>query len=258
MKTLYYQDSPAGGPVFDKEPAHTIPANLEAERAVLGSLLLDSEMIFKLGDRLKSSDMYHSRHATILDAMLSLAEQREPVDYLTLTNELRKTEQIVNAGGAGYITELVMSTPSAMYVEHYIAIVLEAAARRRLIAAAGKIAEVAFDESIEIDDAINQAEQHVFGVSEGRIKREFLAVRPIITDVVKGIDLLSRTPGKLMGVPTGFGMMDHLLGGLQKDDLIILAARPGMGKTSYALSVALSAAKRYKARVGIFSLGNEQ
>jgi replicative DNA helicase len=163
-------------------------------------------------------------------------------------------------GGPAYITDLISGTPSAMYVDHYARIVERTALLRRLISAAGQIAELAYDDNQEVDDVIDKAETLIFGVSEALIHRDLMPIRAIMSQVVDHIDFLARNQDTLMGVPTGFTFLDRLLGGLQKSDLIILAARPAMGKTSLALNVAQNAAKRYGARVGVFSLemSNEQ
>jgi replicative DNA helicase len=192
--------------------------------------------------------------------MASLNEKHEPLDFVTLTDELERRGQLEEVGGPAYLTDLIASTPTAIYVDHYARIVERTAVLRRLIAAAGKIAELAYDESQDMDEVVDRAEQIIFGISESRIHRDLTPIRAIISDVVERIDFLTRNRDTLMGVPTGFAYLDRMLGGLQKSDLLILAARPGMGKSSFALSVALNAARRNSARVAIFSLemSNEQ
>lgn len=235
-------------------PAKSIPANLEAERAVLGSLMIDPDAIIKVANFLRPEDFFRERHAWLYEAMLALNERREPLDFVTIIDELERRNQLEEIGGPAYLTDLISTTPTAMYVDHYARIVERAALLRRLIAAAGKIAELAYDESQDVDDVMDRAEQIVFGVSESRIHRDLLPIRAILSNVVDRIDFLARNQDTLMGVPTGFTMLDRLLGGLQKSDLIILAGRPGMGKSSFGLSIAQNAAKRYGARVAVFSL----
>ncbi|GIV69741.1 replicative DNA helicase [Caldilinea sp.] len=237
-----------------ESPARGIPANLEAERAVLGSLLLDPDAIIKVANFLRPQDFYRERHAWLYEAMLALHERREPLDFVTVVDELERRGQLEEIGGPAYITDLIAGTPSAMYVDHYARIVERTALLRRLIAAAGQIAELAYDDSQDIEEVIDKAETLIFGVSEALIHRDLTPIRSIMTQVVDRIDFLARNPNTLMGVPTGFTFLDRLLGGLQKSDLIILAARPAMGKTSLALNIAQNAAKRYAARVAIFSL----
>jgi replicative DNA helicase len=238
----------------------TIPANLEAERAVLGSLLIDPDAMVKVASFLREEDFYRERHQWIFGALVALHERREPADFVTLVDELERKEQLEEVGGPAYITELINSTPTAIYVDYYARIVERTAILRRLIGAAGKIAELAYDESNNVDEVVDRAEQIIFGVSESRIHRELTPISSIMQNVVNQIDFLARNQNTLMGVPTGFSMMDKMLGGFQKSDLIILAGRPGMGKTSLGLSIAQNAAKRYNARVAVFSLemSNEQ
>lgn len=241
-------------------PLKSIPANLEAERAVLGSLLIDPDAIIKVANFLRAEDFFRERHGWLFDAMLVLHERREPLDFVTVVDELERRGQLEEIGGPAYITDLIGGTPTSINVDYYARIVERTALLRRLISAAGQIAELAYDESQEVDNVIDRAETLIFGVSEARIHRDLMPIRAIMGNVVDRIDFLTRNRDTLMGVPTGFTLLDRLLGGLQKSDLIILAARPAMGKTSLALNVALNAAKRYMARVAVFSLemSNEQ
>lgn len=211
-------------------PIKSIPANLEAERAVLGSLMIDPDAIIKVANFLRAEDFFRERHAWLYEAMLALNERREPLDFVTIVDELERRSQLEEIGGPAYLTDLISNTPTAMYVDHYARIVERTALLRRLISAAGKIAELAYDESQDVDEVMDRAEQIVFGVSESRIHRDLMPIRAIMTNVVDRIDFLARNQDTLMGVPTGFTMLDRLLGGLQKSDLIILAGRPGMGK----------------------------
>jgi replicative DNA helicase len=249
-----YSEAPATVPI------KSVPANIEAERAVLGALMIDPDAIVKIANFLRAEDFYRERHGWIYDAMASLNERREPLDFVTLTDELERRGQLEEVGGPAYLTDLIASTPTAIYVDHYARIVERTAVLRRLISAAGKIAELAYDESQDMDEVVDRAEQIIFGISESRIHRDLTPIRAIISDVVERIDFLTRNRDTLMGVPTGFTLLDRILGGLQKSDLLILAARPGMGKSSFALSVALNAARHNNARVAVFALemSNEQ
>lgn len=232
----------------------SIPANIEAERAVLGALLIDPDAIIKVASYLRAEDFYRERHAWIYEAIFSLNERREPLDTVTLIDELERRSQLEEIGGPAYIVDLINSTPTAIYVDHYARIVERTATLRRLISAAGRIAELAYEEEQDVDGVMDRAEQIIFGVSESRIHRDLTPIRLVMGNVIEQIDELARNPDRLMGVPTGFTMLDRMLGGLQKSDLVILAARPGMGKSSLALSIAQNAAKRYDARVAVFSL----
>jgi replicative DNA helicase len=156
----------------------SIPANIEAERAVLGSLLIDQDAIIKVASFLRPQDFFRERHAWLYDAMLSLNERHEPLDYVTLVDELERREQLDDVGGPAYITDLVNSTPSAMSVDHYASIVERTAVLRRLISAASKIAELAYDERQDVATVVDRAEQIVFGVSESRIHRDLTPYAP--------------------------------------------------------------------------------
>ncbi|MCC6169479.1 MAG: replicative DNA helicase, partial [Caldilineaceae bacterium] len=222
--------------------------------------MIDPDAIIKVANFLRAEDFYRERHGWIYEAMSILNERHEPLDFVTLVDELERSGRLEEIGGPAYLTELIAGTPTAIYVDHYARIVERTAILRRLISAAGKIAELAYDESQDVDEVVDRAEQIIFGVSESRIHRDLAPIRAIMPSVVERIDFLTRNRDTLMGVPTGFTMLDKLLGGLQKSDLLILAGRPGMGKSSFALSIAQNAAKRYGARVAVFSLemSNEQ
>lgn len=235
-------------------PAKAIPANIEAERAVLGSLLIDPDAIIKIAPFLHAKDFYRERHQWLFEAMFALNERREPLDFVTVVDELERRSKLEEIGGPAYIADLISTTPTAMYVDYYARIVERTAVLRRLISAAGKIAELAYDESQDVDEVVDRAEQIIFNVSESRIHRDLTPIRDIMGPVIENIGFLSRNQDTLMGVPTGFTMLDRMLGGLQKSDLIILAARPSMGKTSLALNIALNAALAHHQRVAIFSL----
>ncbi|MCB9150654.1 MAG: replicative DNA helicase [Caldilineaceae bacterium] len=232
----------------------SVPANLEAERAVLGSLLIDPDALIKVANFLRAEDFYRERHGWIYEAMLALNERREPIDFVTLQDELERREQLSEIGGPAYISDLSTSTPTSIYVDHYARIVERTALLRRLIAGAGKIVELAYDESQDANQVLERAEQIIFGISESRVHRDLTPIHSVMQDVINRLDFLSRNQDTLMGVSTGFHAMDKLLGGFQQSDLIIVAARPGMGKSSLALSVAQKAAQNLNARVAIFSL----
>lgn len=228
--------------------------------AVLGSLLIDPDAIIKIANFLRANDFFRERHQLLYNAMLALNEQNEPIDYITLVNILEERSQLDEVGGPAYITDLINGTPTSMHVDHYARIVEKTALLRRLISAAGTIAELAYNEQNEVDEVVDRAEQIIFGVTESRIHRDLTPIRAIMGNVVDRIDFLARNQDTLMGVPSGFTFIDRMLGGFQKSDLIILAGRPGMGKTSFAVSVAQNAATRFDARVAVFSLemSNEQ
>src|SRR5829696_1149668 len=181
-------------------PLKSVPANIEAERAVLGALMIDPDAIVKVATFLRAQDFYRERHGWIYDAMAMLNEKHEPLDFVTLTDELERRGQLEEVGGPAYLTDLIASTPTALFVDHYARIVERTAVLRRLIGAAGKIAELAYDESQDVDDVVDRAEQIILGVSESRIHRDLMPIRHIMSNVVDRIDFLARNQGTLMGV----------------------------------------------------------
>ncbi len=238
-----------------------VPANPEAEQAVLGSILIDPDAVIRVAAFLKADDFYQEKNGWIYQAILDLHERREPADFLTVTDELDRRRQLDEVGGPAYVMDLINAVPTAIHVEHYARIVERTSVLRKLIRAAGQIAQIAYEETTEdIGEVVDRAEQIVFSVAERRAQRDLVAVRTLMGDVVDRIDFLYHHRGEILGVPTGFKLLDKMLGGLQKSDLVILAARPGVGKTSLAISLAQNAARKYGKRVAVFSLemSNEQ
>ncbi len=230
-----------------------IPQNVEAEEAVLGSLLIDPEALFRVAPFLKANDFYIQKNAWIYEAILALHERREPTDFVTICDELERREQLKEIGGGAYITQLINAVPSAIHVESYGHIVEQAAIRRRLINAASQIAQLAYQEAEEIDLTVDQAEQVLFSVSQRRITRDLTPIQEVIRSYYDRIEYLYAHQGEPLGVPTGYVDIDRMLGGLQRSDFIIIAARPSVGKTSLCLSIARNAA-RYNQHVAVFSL----
>lgn len=229
------------------------PQNPEAEEAVLGSLLMDTEAVGRVAPFLRPDDFYRERNGTIYSAMLAVYDRREPVDFLTVTDELKRTGRYEEVGGLGYLSHLVGIVPTAVHVEHYARIVERTAVKRRLISAAGKIAAIAYDDSLELDATLEKAEQVLFGVSQRRVTRDFEPLGTILGDYLEEMELRAADE-RGRGVPTGFIELEKLTGGLQRSDLIILAARPSMGKSSWALNIVQNAALRSHATCAIFSL----
>ncbi|NKQ37008.1 MAG: replicative DNA helicase [Chloroflexi bacterium] len=230
------------------------PHNLEAEEAVLGSLLIDPDAIFDVANFLHPRDFYKVQNKWIYEAILALNERREPLDLLTLTDELRRREQLEEIGGEGVIIGLVNAVPTSVNAAHYGRIVEAASTRRQLINAASSIANLAYEEAEDISIVIDRAEQALFSVSEERTTRDLTPISQIARDYLERIERLTEQGEDIIGVPTGFSDLDRLLGGLNKSDLLILAARPGMGKTSLQNAIALTAATRYGKRIAIFNL----
>lgn len=230
------------------------PRNIEAEEAVLGSLLIDPDAILDVASFLKADAFSREKNAWIYQAILDLHDAREAIDFLTLSDLLRNRSQLEQLGGEAYLIGLINVVPTSINAESYGRIVEGAATRRRLIEAASKIADLAYQESEDISVVIDRAEQALFGVSEKRTTSDLVPVKDIARSFMDRIQELHARGEDMIGIPTGFTDMDKLLGGLNKSDLLIVAARPGMGKTSLQLSIALNAGLRLSKRVAMFNL----
>ncbi len=230
------------------------PHSIEAEEAVIGSILIDPDAIFDVASFLKPEAFYRVRNRWIYDAILSLSEKREPIDFITLTEELRRREQLEEAGGEAYVVGLLNAVPTAVNAVSYAHVVEAASTRRKLISAAGSIANLAYNEAEDINIVIDRSEQTLFGVSEERTTRDLVPVKQIAGTYLERVQELHNRGDDVIGVPTGFKDLDHLLGGLNRSDLIIIAARPGMGKTSLQNAIALTAARRHNKRIAMFNL----
>lgn len=241
-------------------PSKVLPQNIEAEEAVLGSLLIDPDAIIRVATFLQPDDFYVQRNGLIYAAVRDLHERREPADLVTLTDELERRGQLAQIGGPPFLTGLINATPTSIHVEYYARIVERTAILRRLIDAAGQIAKLAYQDVDDVDEVVDRAESIIFGVSEKRVSRELVPIRQVLDEFYDRIEYLSAHQGEIIGIPTGLADLDKLLGGFQRSDLVIIAGRPGMGKTSLALSIALQAARKWNKRVGIFTLemSNEQ
>jgi replicative DNA helicase len=230
------------------------PHSVDAEEAVLGSLLIDPDAIFEVASFLKPRAFYREQNQWIYEAMLDLFERREPLDLITLTDELRRRNRLEELGGEGYIIGLLNTVPTSVNAKSYGRIVEAAFLRRRMISAASTIANLAFDEDEDVNIVIDRAEQALFSISEDRAARDLIPLKDVARAYLDRIEELHRRGDDIIGVPTGFTDLDRMLGGLNKSDLIITAARPGMGKTSLLNAVALTAARRFGKRVAIFNL----
>ncbi|QQS23336.1 replicative DNA helicase [bacterium] len=230
------------------------PQNLEAETALLGCLMLDKDAIINVADTIISDDYYDNRHRLIYEAIVGLYEKSASIDVLTVANLLEERKQIEQIGGASYLATLVNSVPSSAHAAYYASIVKKKGTLRRLINSASEITNMAFSEEGEIEDILDTAEQKLFNISQSNLKQNFISISNVLHDTFERIDELHRSSGKLRGVPTGFIELDKKLSGLQKSDLVILAARPSMGKTSLALDIMRYVAVHTKTPVGIFSL----
>ncbi len=230
------------------------PQNVEAEISLLGAILLDKDALIKVADIITADDFYKDVHGIIYAAMLNLFEHREPIDVVTLTNKLEAMKKLDVVGGGSYIATLASSVPSASNIVHYAKIVASKSILRRLIHASTEISDIAFHEEKEIPEILDRAEQAIFAVSQKHTKESFIAIKDILTDSFDRLDELHNNKDQIRGVPTGFRDLDNLLAGLQNSDLVILAARPSMGKSSLAINIAQNVAIHEGIPVAIFSL----
>ncbi len=240
--------------------APSIPHNREAEEAVVGAVLINSEAYYDVAQFLQADDFYIHKHRWIWEAYTSLHEQRIPVDLLTLTEELDRKGQLAEIGGPAYLTALVNQGPTSLNAECYGHIVESHAIRRKMITAANSIASLAYNEDSSIGLVMDEAEKAVFNVSERRLKHDVEPISVVLSEYYDRIDDLAKRDDEIFGVPTGFIDLDKMLGGLQPSDLLIIAGRPGQGKTGFLLTIAKNAALTHKKHVAIFSLemSNEQ
>ena len=230
------------------------PQAVEAEQSVLGSILIDADAILRVADFLRPVDFYRAQHSDVYEAMLALHGQREPIDLVTLGDELRRRDKLDAIGGPAYLTSLMNVVPTAVHAEHYGRIVERKAVLRNLIGAAGKIAAVGYEEANDAEVAIDRAESILFEISQRRTDGGFESLSILLGQAYDRLEYLHEHRGQILGVPTGLSQLDALLGGLQPSDLIILAARPSVGKTSMALNIAQHAAVREGKKVAVFSL----
>jgi len=230
------------------------PQNEEAEISILGALLIDKDAAVTVAPLLEPKHFYKPVHQLIYQAIISLYEDREPVDIVTVTDRLKKQKSLKKTGGSSYLASLVESVPTSANVEMYAKIVRDAATKRELITISSKIAEMSFDEGGEAAQILDRAEQEIFSLSQKNLTRNFIAIKEALAESFDRLDELQKKAGGLRGVPTGFNDLDNTLAGMQDSNLIILAARPGMGKTALALNIAQFVAVTAKIPVGFFSL----
>lgn len=231
------------------------PQNIEAEKSILGSILLDKESINRIIDFLRPADFYQRIHQVIFDTMVKLLEKREPIDLLSLSNKLNEQGQLEPVGGASYLTSLINAVPTSSHIVHYAKIVERKKILRDLIDSAHHIINLGYQEEEDIENILDQAEQKLFSISQKSLQPSFAHIGgPIIKEAFERLDRLHKGDGQLRGHATGFYDLDFYLAGLQKSDLIVLAARPSIGKTSLALDIAKHVSQHEKIPVGIFSV----
>jgi len=230
------------------------PQNIDAEQYLLSCLLIDKDSINKIADSMMPSDFYLTPHQLIYEAICSLYEAREPIDIITLSAKLDERKNLEAVGGRTYLAKLSNFATTAANITNYAALIQRKSTLRRLQSAAAEIMDLSFDEEQEIENILDTVEQKIFGVSRKYLKNSFLPIDSLLNAAFERIDELQKKGGKLRGMPTGFHELDNLLSGLQKSDLVILAARPSVGKTALALDIVRQAAIKTKEGVGIFSL----
>lgn len=231
-----------------------IPQNLEAEKSVLGAILIDENVISDLVTIVKPRDFYEPKHQAIFDAMLKLFEKSSPIDLLTLTDQLKKTKDLAKIGGSAYLAELTNYVPTASHAEAYAKMVAQTATRRRLIKASTSITDLAYEEGTTVDELLGKAEKEIFSVSDSNSVGDLVSLEDILTDSFDRIEALHKNQGALRGVSTGYRDLDNMTAGFQRSDLLILAARPAMGKTTFVTNLAYNVATIAKQPVLFFSL----
>jgi replicative DNA helicase len=242
-----------------REP-QSLPFSREAEEAVLGSVLVNAEVFFDVAHFIAPEDFYLHRNRWIWEAFTSLHDQRLPIDLLTVSEELERQGRLAEAGGPAYLTALINSVPTSLHAEAYGHLVEESATRRRLLEAANQVARLAYQSDTTVEDVVNEAEKAIFAVSERRLTHELQPIKTVLSSYYDRVDYLARHRDETIGVPTGFIDLDRLLGGMQPSDLLIIAGRPGQGKSGFCLSAAKNASQLHKKHVAVFSLemSNEQ
>lgn len=230
------------------------PHSQEAEKSVLGALLLDKDAVIAVAEFLASKDFYEEKHQRIYDCAIELYEERTPIDVLTISERLKKKKLLKKIGGSSYLAELTNKVPTAAHVEHYGKIVKDASTKRSLMTAATKLVDLSLDESLAADELLDKAEAEVFALTQRHLSRSFAPVKDALAESFDRLDELHKKGTGLRGVATGFKDIDDCLAGFQRSNLLILASRPGVGKTSLALNISQNIAVKYKRPVGFFSL----
>jgi replicative DNA helicase len=230
------------------------PQNIDAEKSLLGAVLIDEETLSDISEHVTIKDFYEKRHALIYDGMMRLYEKHSPVDLLTLTDELKRKKELDTVGGSAYLTELTNYVPTSAHAEAYAELVAQKAVRRRLIKASGEISELGYNEDTTTQELLEKAEAELFSVSDQSLKQDIVSIESILTESFDRMEELHRNKGALRGVRTGYHDLDNMTAGLQRSDLIVLAARPAMGKTTLVTNLAYNVATIAKQPVLFFSL----
>lgn len=230
------------------------PHSEEAEISVLGALLLDKDAIIAVAEFLEPTHFYDDRHKIVYECIIDLYEERAPIDVLTVSEKLKKKKALKEVGGVSFLAEMANKVPTAAHVEHYGKIVKDHATKRSLMNAAAKLVNLSLDEALDADELLDKAESEVFSLTQSHLDKSFTSVKATLADSFDRLDELHKMDSGLRGVPTGFKDLDNLLAGMQKSNLLILAARPGVGKSTLAMNISHHLAVKHKRPVGYFSL----
>jgi replicative DNA helicase len=232
----------------------TLPHNLEAEKSVLGAILINNHAFNQAAEVIDAQDFFRDAHRRIFDKMVGLTDRNEPVDFVTLTDELTRAGELDEVGGPAYVSALTDGVPRSANVEYYARIVKEKSTLRRLIQASNEVLVRAYDAEEDAEDLLDEAERTIFSIAEGRMRSGFVRLSELVDGGYAMLEQLQANRGLVTGVPSGFVELDEMTSGFQKSDLVIVAARPAMGKTSFVLNIALNAALEAGKTVGVFSL----
>lgn len=238
---------------MEKLNARIPPQDLEAERSVLGAILIDKEAIYKIAELIGPGDFYNSNHSAIFDSILTLYEQGIPIDVITLSADLKKRKKLKTAGGNEYLTDLVGMIPTSANIEHYASIVRENSIRRKMISIGAEISTRGFDTIKDVGDLLDECEKNLFSISQDNFKQDFVHVKDLL---IEAYERIAKYDGKqeMRGIPSGFKYLDSITGGFHNSDLIIVAARPGVGKTSFMLDLVCNMGIKAQKKIGVFSL----
>ena len=230
------------------------PHDTQAEKSVLGAILIDSSALNLVAEFLSPNYFYHPENGIIYEAMLKLFEKQEPIDLLTLKNELKKEGKLKKVGGKAYLSELIDSVPTSAYIEHYGRIVKDQHTKRKIIEVSSRLVEKSFDDKGDVEKLLDMAEGEIFALSQEHLKKDFIELKEALAESFERLEKFMKEGRSLRGLSTGLSPLDLKLAGMQNSNLLVLAARPGLGKTTLALNIALSVALKEKVPVGFFSL----
>lgn len=239
---------------FKSRELRVPPQNIDSEKALLGSLMLRPESMYDVGDLLTRDSFYVDKHRMLFDAMIELHTRHEPIDLLSVSTRLKERGKFDGVGGGSYLAELVDSVPSSTNAKHYAEIIQRKYILRLLIDAAAHISELGYNEAEEIENVLDEAEKKIYSITNSSVTKKFVSLKDTLEEAWERLDKMHKDGSELRGVPSGFPALDTMLSGFQNSDLIILAARPSMGKTTLALDIARQAATKHNISVGIFSL----